>query len=362
MNRKRRRVILYGGAGVVVALMLGCHHFALKRPPGRGSAGPVVPRAAFGTVWSERRVMLLGLGDSITAGFGASPGKNYFERLAKNPEDEWAEMRGISLGAVFPNLSSNNRSQSGSTSLEHLEYQVKRLPVQAADVFGVVVMTTGGNDIIHAYGRNPPQEGAMYGATSKQAQPWIENFEKRLEEMLDAIARAFPGGHEIFLANIYDPTDGRGTVRLFLLPSWPDGLKVLGAYNEVIARVAARREDVHLVDLHKLFMGHGITCAQFWRETYQSDDPYYWYGAEVFEDPNDRGYDATRRAFLLKMAEVGMSAECRVKSAERRVQSENGNGNDNDNDNGLRWVTLWGYGEEGDIYAGQWWGLSRGND
>jgi hypothetical protein len=121
--------------------------------------------------------------------------------------------------------------------------------------------------------------------------------------MLDAIAAKFPGGCEIFLANIYDPTDGAGTAHVVLLPSWPDGERVLAEYNAVISRVAARHRNVHLVDLHALFMGHGITCAQFWRSSYRADDPHCWF-SPIFEDPNDRGYDAIRRAFLLKMAEV----------------------------------------------------------
>jgi len=303
-RRLRRRVILYGTAAAIIALMLVVHYFFLKRPAGSGPAGPRVGRERFGHVWLERRVILLGLGDSITAGYGASPGKSYFERLARNPKDEWEEMNGVCLGAVFPNLSCDNRAQSGSTSIEHLERQVNRLRVEPSSVFGIVALTTGGNDIIHSYGRKPPEEGAMYGATIEQALPWIENYERRLETMLEGIQRAFPGGCEVFLANIYDPTDGLGTARLFMLPSWPDGLKVLEAYNEVIARVAARRDHVHLVDLHGLFMGHGITCTQFWRTTYHPEDPYYWYNRDVFEDPNDRGYDAARRAFLLAMLPV----------------------------------------------------------
>ncbi len=54
-------------------------------------------------------------------------------------------------------------------------------------------MTTGGNDLIHNYGRSPPREGAMYGATFEQARPWIENFDKRLGEMIEADRRpVFP--------------------------------------------------------------------------------------------------------------------------------------------------------------------------
>jgi hypothetical protein len=37
-------------------------------------------------------------------------------------------------------------------------------------------MTTGGNDLIHWYGATPPREGAMYGASLAQAQPWINRL------------------------------------------------------------------------------------------------------------------------------------------------------------------------------------------
>ena len=41
------------------------------------------------------------------------------------------------------------------------------MPVQPDDVFGLVVMSSGGNDLIHWYGRTPPREAAMYGAFHK---------------------------------------------------------------------------------------------------------------------------------------------------------------------------------------------------
>lgn len=302
-KRRRRRIIFYSVAALVIAAMFLVHHFFLKRPVGRGPAGPPVHREPFERIWTERKAFFLGLGDSITEGYGASPGKSYFDRLLRNPDDEFADMQGVCLSSVLPNLAARSWATSGSTSLDHLERQVSRLQEQPAEVFGIVVMTTGGNDIIHDYGRSPPEECAMYGATLDQARPWIRNFEARLETMLDLIAKTFPGGCEIFLANIYDPTDGIGTAHTVGFPSWRDGLGVLGEYNAVIRRVAEERGNVHLVDLHALFLGHGLACAHFWRATYRPDDPHYWYG-EVFEDPNDRGYDATRRAFLLKMIEV----------------------------------------------------------
>ena len=53
----------------------------------------------------------------------------------------------------------------------------------------------------------------------------------------------------------------------------------------------------------RLFLGHGIHCTQFWAEHYHPDDPHYWYHVNL-EDPNERGYDAIRRLFLLEISKV----------------------------------------------------------
>ncbi|MBN2218187.1 MAG: SGNH/GDSL hydrolase family protein, partial [Pirellulales bacterium] len=196
-----------------------------------------------------------------------------------------------------------NMAISGSTSLDHAERVRRDLETQDADTLGVVVLTTGGNDLIHNYGRSAPREGAMYGATLDQARPWIEAFQRRLEEMLDLIDERFPGGCQVFLADIYDPSDGVGDPPAAGLPPWKDCLAILGAYNEAIHRAAAVRPNVHLVPMHAEFLGHGVHCAQPWREHYRRKDPSYWYGVNL-EDPNDRGYDAIRRLFLREMVKV----------------------------------------------------------
>jgi len=212
-------------------------------------------------------------------------------------------MRGIRLPAVFPNFRATNMSVSGSTSLEHASKQIPRLPVAGSNVLGLVVMTTGGNDIIHDYGRSKPREGAMFGATLEQARPWIENFERRLDEMLGAITKKFPGGCHIFLADIYDPTDGVGDISTAGLPGWKEGLDVLRAYNQAIFRVSKRHANVYVVPMHDAFLGHGIHCTNFWRTHFNWRDPHYWFHDNL-EDPNDRGYDAIRRLMLIEMHRV----------------------------------------------------------
>ncbi|MCE5269293.1 MAG: SGNH/GDSL hydrolase family protein [Planctomycetaceae bacterium] len=260
-----------------------------------------MPREQFAKIWTSRKVLLLGLGDSVTAGFGVDRPYSYFSRLIKNPADEYDDMRAICLSAVAPRLEARNMAVSGSTSLMHVDTIRQRLEVQPNDVFGLVVMTTGGNDLIHNYGRSPAHEGAMYGATLEQARPWIANFAKRLDQMIELLRDRFPGGCMIFLADIYDPSDGVGDPASAWLPAWPDCMAIHRAYNDIIRRAAERHKSVHLAPMYDEFLGHGVHCTQFWREHYRADDPHYWYGVNL-EDPNARGYDAIRRLFLIEIA------------------------------------------------------------
>jgi lysophospholipase L1-like esterase len=291
-------------AAAVALFIGGIAYFNIYLPHGNGPAGPDVPAEPFKNVWSEKKILLLGIGDSITAGFGARNGFSYFDRLIKNPSGDSPDMTGKNLTVVFQNLTAKNIAESGSISPEHYAV-ISSLEKQPADVFGIIVMTTGGNDLIHNYGQEPPKECAMYGATFQQAEPWIYNFEQRLYEMASLLREKFPGGCQIFLANIYDPTDDTGDTspRLTGLPAWPDGERILRAYNRRLADCAEKYEYVHLVDIHKLFLGHGIHCRKFWIKNYQSNDPTYWFYLNI-EDPSERGYDAIRRVFLLEMIKV----------------------------------------------------------
>ncbi len=305
MKSKRLNKWKWIGPGFAILTLMGIGWWQLVMvwPVGNGPAGPSIQRAVFSNAWDTRVVFLVGIGDSVTAGFGAEPGRSYFDRLVRNPADDSRGVEGLNLSRVFPNLRATNFSVSGSTSPQHLRTQIPKLVRQPTNVLGIIVVTTGGNDIIHNYGKTPPSEGAMFGATLEQARPWITNFATRLEQMIRGTTDAFPGGCEIFLANIYDPTDGVGDIGRAGLPDWPGGLKIHAEYNRLIAEAARRHQQVHLVDISSAFLGHGIHCRQFWRPHYDRTDPHYWFHANL-EDPNDRGYDALRRCFLNEMAEV----------------------------------------------------------
>jgi lysophospholipase L1-like esterase len=301
---KLKRLLIVVFVGALLVCGAGFYlYFWQSRLVGSGPAGPVVSHAAFAKSWTDREVLLVGLGDSVTTGYGARKGHSYFDLLVTNPPDEFDEMRGNCLSAFLPKLRFTNLSVSGSTSAEHAERQIPELPDASSNSLAIIVMTTGGNDLIHNYGRTPPRDQAMYGATLEEAKPWIDEFAKRLKSEVEEIKSHFPGGCEIFIADIYDPTDGKGDIERTGLPAWPDGPKLLAAYNDVIHQTARDNLHVHLVGLHDAFLGHGIHCSQLWSGHYDSHDPHYWYYINL-EDPNERGYDAIRRLFLIEIGKV----------------------------------------------------------
>jgi len=147
----------------------------------------------------------------------------------------------------------------------------------------------------------------LYGATPEQAEPWLDGFQKRLDEMIQHIKYIFPGGCQIFIANIYDFTDGTGDVNALVIntPVWPDWPAILEAYNQIIQDCAAKYENVHVVDIHKAFIGHGIHCRKVGFGDDKGEDRTCWYQTKS-ADPsaNERGHDAIRRLFLNEMVKV----------------------------------------------------------
>ncbi len=272
-------------------------------PMGQGSAGPAVDSKAFETVWSDRKHVLIGLGDSITRGLGADKRQRHFNMLIENDDEMYPEMSGCDLSSVLTQFEAKNYALDYTTSEAHVKNQLPRVPVYDRDVRGIVVITSGGNDLIHDYGRSEPVDGAIYGCTYEQSVEWTENVKIRIRQLLEGVDEKFSGRCDIFLANLYDPTDGVGDPQLVGLPKWKDCMKVLDLMNAKIAELCDEFDNVHLVDIHSVFIGHGIHCRDFWRRTYHSDDPTYWFYHNL-EDPNRRGYDAIRRLFLLEMIKV----------------------------------------------------------
>ncbi len=142
MKRKRLRIIFASGLVLIIGAS-ACLYFWFSVPVGSGPAGPTVSNETFAHQWTNRPVLFVGLGDSVTAGFGAKKGYSYFDRLVQNPADEFQEMKGICLETVFPKFAFTNLAISGSTSIELLEKELSHLHQADSNTLGIIVITTG---------------------------------------------------------------------------------------------------------------------------------------------------------------------------------------------------------------------------
>ncbi len=84
--RRRRWLTLLVLGGVAVAAALFVREYYFSHPVGSGPAGPAVDPSGFAQPWTNRPVLVLGLGDSITAGFGVSESHAYYAPLVANKD------------------------------------------------------------------------------------------------------------------------------------------------------------------------------------------------------------------------------------------------------------------------------------
>ena len=160
MSTRIKRFLL---AAILLGTLTGAgvYYFQLfiLHPPGRG---PVRIQVAETSKKAEANsIWIVGLGDSVTAGFGASPGKSYWDRLIDNRDEEDPALVGKCLRQLFPNLIATNLARSGSTSLQHIKDQLPRVPRDELRK-ALVVMTTGGNRIT-----TPPTPSAGWPRISR---------------------------------------------------------------------------------------------------------------------------------------------------------------------------------------------------
>lgn len=247
---------------------------------------------------------VVGFGDSVTAGYCASPGRDYFSLLIDNDDAAYPGYTGRDLDSHFTTVTASNYAISGSTSCDYSSSELLWWLSWDPDLQspGILVITLGGNDLLHNYGHTPPAECAAFGASYDEARGWAKRFQERMISFINVYKSLAPAPHHIFIANIYDPTDGVGDIHNapVSLPAWDDGLDVLALYNETLDTIAAET-GATLIDLHSEMLGHGIHYDDPATPSYDTYDPSYWYCSNL-EDPNDTGYHHIREAFWKQIA------------------------------------------------------------
>jgi lysophospholipase L1-like esterase len=156
----------------------------------------------------------------------------------------------------------------GAAALLHRNARIGR-DSSAPDI--LITLTAGGNDLLDALAAGRSVERAVGLAV------------RRFVELVETIREELPRA-SLVLTTVYDPTDDTG--RLPGLESYGRlPLDQLERFNETVRSTAASLPGTLLADVHRHFLGHGVTVPE--RER--------WYWGRNLIEPNARGASEIRR-------------------------------------------------------------------
>ena len=237
------------------------------------------------------RQCYVALGDSMLIDYYAGgPGWGAASLLYKNLDDVYPDWKGKDLSTLYPGIKFHNLTSDGATTNTVLNWQLPRVPT-GENQPTIVVMTVGGNDLLHHYGV-PEERGVELSYEMKR------NLLKIISCFQDP--ERFPKPTKIYIGNIYDPSDGMGNLEKEGYSPWPDGLKVLDHWNRRIQEVAEEK-GLTLVDIHRHFLGHGVNYDDSSGKYYDPKDNTPWLRLVI--EPNARGAHEIRKLFWEKIYE-----------------------------------------------------------
>lgn len=265
----------------------------LDVPPGVDPHANTYVPPGWSTPDAERIIFL---GDSITAGSGASKDRRaYRNLLLANDDDKWPGSEALELPAI---LSGDPEvidvSFGGATTGSLVRFQLpdlkKKLGDTAVQGTTVVIMTIGGNDAQTAL------------LPWSDADDVIAEAQDNLLRILDWLqdTERFAGDVRIYLTNIYEPSDGVGKSKCFLSVNYADKLGHLDAFNDELRELGAEREFA-VLDLRGHFSGHGFNRQDDTVFGHDPNDTSVWFAGDCIH-PNDRGHHELRRMFFHAVA------------------------------------------------------------
>ena len=199
--------------------------------------------------------------------------------LYRNRDDLWPEFAGTDLATLCPGIEARVLAWDGAMIEDVLTEEVSRIGRDTAGARLLVTLTAGGNDLLDAL------------TEEHRLAEVVEEISGRYGELVTALRDEFVGA-TLLLATVYDPTDGSG-----LMPELSDRygrlpIEHLQRFNDYVRRLAARISGARLADVHRHFLGHGVSAPPA--------DRWYWRGSLI--EPSARGASEIRRLWWRALA------------------------------------------------------------
>ena len=248
----------------------------------------------------EGLTLYVNMGDSIAAGYGIGRGLSYPELLVANDDESYPKFAGYDfearVGAGKVTLASVARV--GATSAE-LSGQLARAPDNPQGET-LVTVSVGGNDLLNDF-------QALVAADSTGVEKITDTILDNLRQVKAHFMNTerYGGRVTIVVLNVYDPTDGLGSLppevqvnqycgllKTFGKAIGPRLLANFAHYNSALAAFAAE-EGLILADMHTVFLGHGFHYDDSSAQYYDAEDPALWFMSDCIH-PTYEGHDAVR--------------------------------------------------------------------
>jgi lysophospholipase L1-like esterase len=200
--------------------------------------------------------------------------------LHRNDDSRWVEFAGRDLATRCPGLAYTDLTEDGAMLDDVLTDELPRLGADSSGAGVLVTLTAGGNDLLDAVFARRPLDKA------------VPAIERRYGELVATLRAELPTA-TVVLTTVYDPTDGTGLLpRLEGLGRLP--LEYLYRFNGLVRHTASRTPHALLADVHRHFLGHGVTAPPSER----------WYWAPNPIEPSARGASEIRRVWWAALDEV----------------------------------------------------------
>lgn len=194
--------------------------------------------------------------------------------LHRNQDDLWPEFTGRDLASHLPGIAARVLAWDGAMIEDVVTDELARTGRDSADAGLLITLTAGGNDLLDAL-------------TVERALPEVvEEIGERYAELVASLREEFPNA-TLILTTVYDPTDGTGRLPGLSEQFGRLPVELLERFNEAIRQCPSGAPGTRVADVHRHFLGHGITAPPGER----------WYWDRSLIEPNARGASEIRRVW-----------------------------------------------------------------
>jgi lysophospholipase L1-like esterase len=200
--------------------------------------------------------------------------------LHHNDDTRWPEFKGHDLSHRSPGAKFLNLAEDGALIDDVTTEELSRMGHDSSDPGLLLTLSAGGNDLLYAL------------STGRKLDKAVRRIQQRYTELVATIREELPRA-TLVVTTVYDPTDGTG--RLPGLEGYGSlPLEFLDEFNEHVRETADSMTGAVLADVHRHFVGHGVTAPE----------PDRWYWRRNMIEPNARGASEIRRVWWEALSRV----------------------------------------------------------